>query len=101
MFCNKTDAFILVYDKSSYKSFYSLNYYFNHIKKYCYHNPSFFIVANKFDLECDVSTEEGLESSLNFGGIYSEISVKYSPKIDEFFNIVICECIRSKIEELE
>ena len=78
-----------------------LDIHINNVKEFCTHNPSIIIVANKLDLESNVSTEEGLEMSHKKGYIYTEVTAKSYHDVKFLFELILNECIRSRKERIK
>lgn len=92
------NAIIIVFDKSTRKSFDYLESWLDEINMYASENTLFLIVGNKCDLEPEVSIEEVQDKALKYQALYIEVSSKCGENIQDLFEIMI-RTILQKINE--
>mmetsp|Transcript_6667 Transcript_6667/g.7436 ORF Transcript_6667/g.7436 Transcript_6667/m.7436 type:complete len:92 (+) Transcript_6667:186-461(+) len=78
---------LLVYDVSSRKSFDNLFMWINQIEKEAYHSQVI-LIANKIDLDREVTTEEGEDLAREYGFYFIETSATEGTNTNRIFDFV-------------
>jgi GTPase SAR1 family protein len=93
MYYRDANAILAFYDKSDYKSFQSAK---DSVESFSRENDQSFIgmvVANKADMNSEVSTEEGIEFASSLGALYMEVSAKTGENVKLCFEVAARACL--------